>query len=82
MNSSSLNSQIGQVVSIPRCDRWQAYQRLQELSIPCCCTEDGSLRVSIESPGGALQLWSVVQQLTASRPKLVYYLEQCWQLAA
>ncbi len=68
-----------QVSTIDRCDRWQASQRLQELSIPCSCAADGQLYVEINYPIDILQLKSVVQQHTAPRSDLVHWLKQCWQ---
>ncbi|MBF2003328.1 MAG: hypothetical protein IGS38_21715 [Synechococcales cyanobacterium M58_A2018_015] len=66
-------------VSISRCDRWQAHQRLQELGIPSICTSDGALQVSVYSPIAAIQVWSVLYRLTASRQQLLHWLERCWQ---
>lgn len=82
MNQSSLNSQVGQVVRVSRCDRWQAYQRLQELGVHCWCAEDGTLSVEVQTVGDAIQLRSVIQQLTAARSELIDWLELCWQLKA
>lgn len=67
-----------QTVAIARSDRWQAYQRLQELEIPCVCLEDGRFQVDISTPIAAVQLWSVVTHLTAPRPQLIQWLERCW----
>uniref|UniRef100_A0A832H533 Uncharacterized protein n=1 Tax=Oscillatoriales cyanobacterium SpSt-402 TaxID=2282168 RepID=A0A832H533_9CYAN len=69
-----------QVSTISRCDRWQASQRLQELSIPCTCSTDGQLHVEINHPIDVLQLKSVIEQLTATRPDLIHWLERCWQI--
>ena len=71
---------LSQTVSIDRCDRWQAYYRLQELDIPCACLADGRLQVEVNSPIAALQLRSVFQSLTASRQHLINWLEHCWEL--
>ena len=78
MNSSSPNPEIGQLVSIPRSDRWQVYARLQELDIPCTCLGDGSFQATIDTPLAALQLRSVIGQVTFSRRQLVEQLERCW----
>jgi hypothetical protein len=68
-----------QVLSISLCDRWQVYQRLQELDIPCTRLEDGRLQAEVnDSLTTILQVWSVVFQLTASRQQIVNWLEQCW----
>jgi hypothetical protein len=69
-----------QIITIARCDRWQAYYRLQELQIPCICLEDGRLQVEVNTPNAAIQLWSVMQQLTRTRQQLSDWLERCWQL--
>ncbi|MGF1491384.1 MAG: Asr1405/Asl0597 family protein [Microcoleaceae cyanobacterium] len=68
-----------QKIDISRIDRWQVYHRLQELSIPCWCLDDGSLRVEVQTTNAAVIVRSVVQQFTASRRDLVSWLEQCWQ---
>lgn len=82
MNQSSLNSLVGQVVRVSRCDRWQAYQRLQDLGLQCACAGDGTLSVEVQTVGEAIQLRSVIQQLTASRSELIDWLDLCWQLQA
>jgi hypothetical protein len=69
-----------QVLTIARCDRWLAYHRLQELSIPCHCNPTGHLEVEVNSPLALLQLRSVLQQLTAPRKYLVDWLESCWRI--
>ncbi|HEY9660658.1 MAG TPA: Asr1405/Asl0597 family protein, partial [Allocoleopsis sp.] len=61
------------------CDRWQVCYRLQDLDIPCDCLSDGSLQVEINNLTAALQLRSVVQQMTESRQQLADRLEQCWK---
>ncbi|MGQ9870882.1 Asr1405/Asl0597 family protein [Leptodesmis sp.] len=70
------------ILTIARCDRWLACQRLQDLSIPCHCTEDGCLQVEVTHPTAIAQVRSVIQQLTASRTVLVDWLEQCWHQPA
>lgn len=81
--SSQINSQPSNVstyvVSVPRVDRWRIYHRLQELTIPCWCLEDGSLQVDVQHGIGALLLRSVVQQFLASRQEIVNWLERCWE---
>ncbi|MBF2065769.1 MAG: hypothetical protein IGS39_15305 [Calothrix sp. C42_A2020_038] len=59
-------------------DRWQVYMRLQELGINCSCAMNQPLKVEIASITAAIQLWSVVRQLTASRHELINALERCW----
>jgi len=67
------------VVGVDWADRWQVYQRLQELDIPCWCEANEPLRVGISNPLAIVQLWSVMQRLTASRLDLIGGLEQCWK---
>lgn len=81
MNPSQLESLTVQVPTVSRCDRWQAHQRLQSLSIPCHCSADGHLTVEVNTPVAVLQLRSVVQQLTAPRTELIDWLERCWETA-
>jgi hypothetical protein len=75
---SNIHVSITQVVSVPRIDRWRIYYRLQELTIPCWCLDDGSLQVEVQSGVSALLLRSVVQQFVASRSEMVSWLERCW----
>jgi len=81
MNSSISMTLTAPVGSISRCDRWLACQRLQDLNIPCQCQSDGCLQVEIIHPIDILQLRSVVQQITASRPELIDWLERCWKMS-
>ncbi|HAX80893.1 MAG TPA: hypothetical protein DCY88_34920 [Cyanobacteria bacterium UBA11372] len=67
-----------QLVLVQRGDRWQVYQRLQELGIACLCSSDGYLTAAINTPTEALQLWSVVRQLTAKRREMTFWLHRCW----
>ena len=60
-------------------DRWQVYQRLQLLDIPCWCDTNQPLKVKIENPLAAIQVWCVIRQLTASRQDLVLTLQRSWQ---
>lgn len=67
------------VLGVEWVNRWQVYQRLQELDIPCSCEPNQPLRVEINNPLAMVQVWSVIQQLTASRQDLIFSLEQCWK---
>ena len=78
MNSSSTETNTRHVVDIKWEDRWQVYLRLQELGIPCVCETNQPLTVEINNPTAAIQLWSVIQQFTASRQHLIKNLEGCW----
>lgn len=79
MEQSSLNPLARQVVVISRSDRWQAYQRLKSLEVPCWCEKQGCLQVEVNSPLAAIQLWSVMQQFSGSRQQLITWLHRCWQ---
>lgn len=68
------------VIDINWADKWQVYQRLRELDIPCGCEVNQPLRVEIATPISALQLWSVMRQITASRQDKIRSLEHCWCL--
>ena len=80
MNQSSSKPEASQVIEIAASDRWQVYRRLQELAIPCRCGTNQALSAQIDDVTAAIQLWSVVRQLTAPRRELVYWLERCWQV--
>ncbi|WP_414564716.1 MULTISPECIES: Asr1405/Asl0597 family protein [unclassified Anabaena] len=77
----SLSSEVEQkyVIGVNWADRWQIYQRLQELDIPCWCQTNQPLQVEIDNPLAAIQLWCVMQQYTASRQDLIWNLERSWQ---
>jgi hypothetical protein len=77
----SLSSEIEKkyVIGVNWADRWQVYQRLQELDIPCGCETNQPLQVEINSPLAVIQLWSVMQQFTASRQELIWTLKRSWQ---
>lgn len=67
------------IVEINWAARWQLYQRLQELDIPCWCATQQPLMARISNTTAAIQVWSASRQLTASRQDLVCWLERCWQ---
>jgi hypothetical protein len=78
LNFSSAETNTRHVVDIKWEDRWQVCLRLQELSISCVCETNHPLTVEINNPTAAIQLWSVIQQFTASRQDLIKNLEACW----
>lgn len=80
MESSEQKSDPGEMIEVNGTDRWQVYQRLQELTIPCWCEPNQPLRVQLHNAGDAVQFWSVSRQLTASRQELAQWLESCWQM--
>ncbi|WP_083468748.1 Asr1405/Asl0597 family protein [Nostoc piscinale] len=81
MKSFSSGSEIDQkyVVEVNWADRWQVYQRLNELDIPCCCEVNKPLQVEIANPLAMIQFWCVMQRFLACRPELIQTLENSWQ---
>ena len=60
-------------------DRLQVYYRLQELNIDCQCSSFQPLKVTLQTPTEALQLWSVVKSISEPRLALVKRLNQSWK---
>lgn len=79
MNPSKSKSEGGQIVEISGSDRWQVYRRLQELSIPCKCGSNQPLIAQIDDVTAAIQLWSVVRQITLRRCEQASWIERCWR---
>jgi len=79
MNPPSSKPEVGQRVEISGLERWQVYQRLQELSIPCRCATNQPLIAQVDNVTAAIQLWSVVRRLTLGRRDLAFWLEGCWR---
>ncbi|AFY68952.1 hypothetical protein Pse7367_0649 [Thalassoporum mexicanum PCC 7367] len=75
MRSPSLGSTCA--VNLEQCDRWIAYQRLQELDIPCTCRCGQPLQVNLENAVALVQLWSVVRRIESSRHDLAQWLNHC-----
>lgn len=82
MNPSPLPSSTSQSIDLPGLDRWQVYQRLQELDIPCQCSLYQPIKVQVANPTQLIQIWSVTRQVTISPAKLGKFLENCWQLTS
>ena len=85
MTLDHLFAQSGQQdnMEIVHCeDRWQVYHRLKELDIPCRCRAHQPLQVEVNSAQTAIQIWSVVKQISSSRRDLVLRLNQCWRIKA
>ncbi|AFZ21722.1 Asr1405/Asl0597 family protein [Allocoleopsis franciscana] len=80
MNRSGSKIETKQDIEISWGDRWQVYRRLQELAIPCECGTNQPLRYQLNDVTAAIQLWSVVRQLTVPRRELACWLERCWQI--
>ncbi|MCC5630455.1 Asr1405/Asl0597 family protein [Nostoc sphaeroides] len=79
MKSYSSEIESNHLVEVNWADRWQVYQRLKELDIPCSCQANQPLQVEIGSPMTVVQLWSVIRRLTASRQDQIWTLEHCWK---
>lgn len=80
MNSSPLSSSISQLIDLPGLDRWQVYQRLQELDIPCQCSLYQPIKIQVSNPTQLIQVWSVTRQVTTPPVELAKFLNKCWQL--
>ena len=80
MSRFSSKIEADQKIEISWGDRWQVYRRLQELEIPCQCRTNQPLYYQIQDVAAAIQLWSVVRQLTVPRRELASWLEHCWQI--
>ncbi|MBH8565421.1 hypothetical protein I8748_25145 [Nostoc sp. CENA67] len=79
MKSFSSQIESKHTVEVNWADRWQVYQRLQELDIPCWCETNQPLQVEIGNPTAVVQFWNVMRRLTASRQDLIGNLEHCWR---
>ncbi len=77
LKSFDSRSQTKHVVEVSWADRWQVYQRLQELHIPSWCSSNQPLTVEIANTEAAVQLWSVMRQLNSSRQDLICSLMEC-----
>lgn len=73
-------SAITTQISGKQLERWEVYQRLRELQIPCRCRCHQPLEVELTSPLMVWQFWNVTRRVFGSRETLTHYLEQCWQL--
>ncbi|MBD2256678.1 Asr1405/Asl0597 family protein [Pseudanabaena sp. FACHB-2040] len=71
---------LSDILEFDRIDRWNIYNRLQQLAISSHCATGKPLQVKISTAGDAIQLWSVIRQCTAPRQVNVDYLEDCWHL--
>ena len=79
MNQSSSQPEVSQVIEVVASDRWQVYQRLQELGIPCSYKTGQPLMAQIDHVAAAIQLWSVARPFLLTRCELSLWLERCWQ---
>ncbi|AFZ49639.1 Asr1405/Asl0597 family protein [Dactylococcopsis salina] len=76
----SEESAIKTEINVKQLERWQVYQRLIELQVPCRCSCNQPLEVELKTPLQVWQFWSVVRRVSASRDSLIAGLERCWQL--
>jgi len=67
-------------ICIDPIDRWSVFYRLQQLSIPCRCDRGQPLQVQVNGTTAAIQLWSAIKQVTASRKEHLEWLERCWEV--
>ena len=78
--SPTLKPATAQLLDVPLADRWRICYRLQDLQLPCGCTEAGELWVEIRTPLEALLVRSTVASFLTSRSCLVSWLNRCWAL--
>lgn len=79
---SSEVSAITTQINLKQLERWEVYQRLRDLEIPCQCSCHEPLEVELNSPLMVWQFWNVMRRVFSSRKTLAHYLEQCWQLSS
>ncbi|MEM8721056.1 MAG: Asr1405/Asl0597 family protein [Cyanobacteria bacterium P01_G01_bin.39] len=77
-NESNFNN--FQIIEIDRTESWFAYRRFQDLAIASSISTGQPLRVEISDPQTAVQVWSVIKQVTGSRSELIDWLENCWSM--
>jgi hypothetical protein len=74
------HSMIGRIDSLPIGEKWNVRFRLEELSILCECTEDGSLQIHIKHWLELILVCITLLRFTTSRRQQVEMLERCWHL--
>ncbi|MBE9046824.1 hypothetical protein IQ255_20825 [Pleurocapsales cyanobacterium LEGE 10410] len=77
-SSTFANVIVVPIVEIPDYAKQIAYQRLQELAIPCWRTRDGNVWVEIKDANVAILVHRTIKQSTAKTPELVEMLDNCW----
>ncbi|MEM9274709.1 MAG: Asr1405/Asl0597 family protein [Cyanobacteria bacterium P01_F01_bin.143] len=68
-----------QIIKIDRSNCWSIYRRLQDLSIKCSLSTGKPLKVEVNDPQTAVQVWSVIKQVSSDRSELIDWLEDCWR---
>jgi hypothetical protein len=80
-NTPESQPETSQIIEINHSQKWEVYYRLQELQITCQCASDRPLQAQCHHTKDLIQIWSVIQQATANRHKLVDWLESCWKIS-
>lgn len=78
MNVDKPHWQYSQALSLKGSERWEVYQRLQELEIICSCQSHQPLQVNIHTPTDLILLWSVSRRICSDRSDLLCWLNRCW----
>jgi hypothetical protein len=81
-NPENPNANTIKLIDLHQPERWQLYQRLQELDIECYCSGCQPLLMHLEGAFSALQAWSAMRQMYCSNDCLRNWLEQCWKIEA
>ncbi len=76
----SEESAIKTEIDVRQLERWQVYQRLTELQVPCRCSSNQPLEVELKTPLAFWQFWTIMWRVSADRNTLTSYLESCWRL--
>ncbi|PSF38719.1 hypothetical protein C7H19_04215 [Aphanothece hegewaldii CCALA 016] len=82
MNANNPYWQYSQALSLKGSERWEVYQRLQELEVICSCQSHEPLRVSLQTPTDLILLWCVSRRVTSGRSELLCWLKRCWSTTA
>lgn len=77
-SSTFANVIVVPIVAIPDYAKQIAYQRLQELAIPCWRTRDGDVWVEIKDVNVAILVHQTIKQSTTKNSELVQILYNCW----
>jgi len=81
ISDSMSHLMIDRIDSLPIGEKWNVRFRLEELSILCECTEDGSLQIQIKHWLELILVCITLLRFTTSRRQQVEMLERCWDLA-
>lgn len=79
MGTEVRTNQLKEVATVSWAQRWQVYSRFQELEIPCHCAPNQALQVAVDNCTQAMQVRSVLWQLSAPRLEQVEWLMRCWK---